>query len=103
MAKSYLDEEDLIYRLFNEFQTTPKKQEQYAEILAEFYSHSAEVFVSQFSNCVYSVLLQKASGKVVTRLIQFIAASASRCNGNETIPPFAPLLVDVVTSLACET
>ena len=82
MEKSYLDEEDLIYRLFNEFQTTPKKQEQYAEILAEFYSHSAEVFVSQFSNCVYSVLL---------------------LNGNETIPPFAPLLVDVVTSLACET
>ena len=103
MAKSCLDEENLVYRLFNEFQTTPKKQEQYAEILAEFYSHSAEVFASQFSNCVYSVLLLKASGKVVTRLIQFIAASVSRCNGNETIPPFAPLLIDVVIILAYET
>ena len=99
MAESYLDEENLVYRLFNEIQTTPKKQEQYAEILAEFYCHSAEVFASQFSNCVYAVLLLKASGKVVTRLIQFIAAAASRCNGTGAVPPFPPLRVDVVIEL----
>lgn len=102
MAESYLNEENLVYRLFNEIQTTPKKQEQYAEILAESYCHSAEVFASQFSNCVYASLLLKASGKAVTRLIQFVAAVASRCNGNETVPSFAPLLVDVVIALQSE-
>ena len=102
MAESYLDEENLVYRLFNEIQATPKKQEQYAEILAELYCHSAEVFASQFSNCVYAVLLLKASGKIVTRLIQFIAAAASRCSGNETIPPFSPLLVDVTVGCGHE-
>ena len=52
MEKSYLDEEDLIYRLFNEFQTTPKKQEQYAEIL---FSLGGGVCLAILQLCVFRI------------------------------------------------
>ena len=80
MSMDYLKEKDIVYRAFNTIQQETKKQEQFAEILANTYLHYPETFVKQFGNCVYTVLAYKGSGKEVDNLLQFISTVVSRCS-----------------------
>ena len=87
--------ENIVYRIFNEIQTSPKKLEQFAELCATIYSNSPDSFISQFSNCVYTLLPKKGSSKSIQGLISFIAVAVCRCNGNDSIPALAPIFIEV--------
>ena len=91
----YLKEKDIVFRVFNESQEYPKKQEQFSEILASVYSHYPQSFVKDYSSCVYTVIGHKGSGKEIDNLIRFIATATSRCCGDATVPQLAPLLIEV--------
>lgn len=95
MSTDYLQEKDLVYRVFGVIQEEPQKQDQYAELLAKYYSHSPEPFVAQFSNCIYTVLIAKGPNRDIGKLIQFSAVVASRCTGNEQVPILSPLIIEV--------
>ena len=90
-----MQEENIVYRLFNEIQTSPKKLEQFAELCATIYVNSPDSFTSQFSNCVYTLLPKKGSNKDIQGLISFIAVAVCRCNGNDSIPALAPIFIEV--------
>lgn len=95
MSMDYVNEKDVVYRVFNEIQGEPRKRDQFAEILANTYLYLPETFIKQFSNCVYNVLAYKGVGKEVDNLIQFISTVASRCIGDSEVPMLAPLLIEV--------
>ena len=95
MSTDYLQEEHFVYRVFGVIQEEPQKQDQYGELLANYYCHTPESFVAQFSNCIYTVLTAKGSSRDIGKLIQFIAVSTSRCMGNERVPMLAPLIIEV--------
>lgn len=92
----YLQEKNIVYRVFNEIQQEPRKQEQFAEILANVYVHLPETFIKQFSNCVYQVLACKGTGKEIEQLIPFISTTTSRCIGDSVVPILAPLVIEVL-------
>ena len=98
MSMDYLKEKDIVYRAFNTIQQETKKQEQFAEILANTYLHYPETFVKQFGNCVYTVLAYKGSSKEVDNLLQFISTVVSRCSGDSTVPILSPFIIDVLPS-----
>lgn len=95
MSGEPAQEEYVVYRLFNEIQTSPKKLEQFAELCATLYANSPESFVNQFSNCVYTLLPRKGTAKDIQNLVTFIAVSVCRCNGKESVPALAPLFIEV--------
>ena len=85
MSEEYLQEEDIVYRVFNEIQGYPRKVDQFSEILADVYCHNAEEFVKQFSNCMYTVIGHKGTGKEMENLLSFVATVVSRCIGNQQV------------------
>ena len=96
MSEEYLQEEAIVYRVFNEIQGYPRKVDQFSEILADVYCHNAEEFVKQFSNCMYTVIGHKGTGKEMENLLSFIATVVSRCIGNEHVPNLSPLIIEVI-------
>lgn len=101
MSEEYLQEEAIVYRVFNEIQGYPRKVDQYSEILADVYCHKAEEFVKQFSNCMYTVIGHKGTGKEMENLLSFIATVVSRCIGNQQVPNLSPLIIEVLQMSIC--
>ena len=97
------EEEDIVFRTFNEVQGNPKKHEQFAETLAQIYIQYPERFVQQYSDCIYQLLAFKGSNKVVDNLLSFTASVAHRCKGRDRIPPLAPLIIEVVALFVNES
>ena len=95
MSGSLPQDENIVYRMFNEIQTSPKKLEQFAELCATIYANSSDLFTRQFSNCVYTLLPKKGSNKDIQGLISFIAVAVCRCNGNDSTPSLAPIFIEV--------
>lgn len=89
------EERDLVYQVFTKIQQEPRKEEQFAEVLAKAYCNRPETFIKQFSSCVYTLLAFKGSGKEIDNLIKFISTVITRCIGDTEVPILAPLMIEV--------
>ena len=95
MSIDYSKEKNLIYHAFNEIQGDVRKHEQFAELLVNNYLKYPDTFIKEFSNCIYTVLAYKSTGKEINQLLQFISTTISRCTGDEEVPLLAPIIIEV--------
>lgn len=89
------EERNLVYQVFTKIQQEPRKEEQFAEILAKAYCNRPETFIKHFSSCVYTLLAFKGSGKEIDNLMKFTSTVITRCIGDTEVPILAPLMIEV--------